>query len=139
MITSPNLYAGKTRGAIVSAAVYGGSTVTAGLWNIVPTMLSKYVYQTLNFADTLTVGNFCSPASNTASTLSDVNIDLLNFKSDFLICKDNFRGTFNENNPLPAIDAYVNKSMEFYSRQMENLRWAGSTVSTITALQPQNG
>ena len=139
MITSPNLYAGKNRGDIIAPAVYGGSTVTAGLWKVVPTMLSTYVYQTLNFADTLTVGNFCGAGANTASTLSDVEIDLIRLKSDFLICKDNFRGTFLEDNPMPAIDAYIQQSLRKYGEILENVRWVGDTASAIPALAFQNG
>jgi hypothetical protein len=139
MITSPNLYAGKNRKDVIAPAIYGGNTVTAGLWNVVPTMLSVYVFQNLNFADTLTAGNFCGDAANTASTLSDVSITLARLKADFLICKDNFRGTFLEDDYMPAIDAYVATALRKYGQMLENLRWVGNTASAIPALALQTG
>lgn len=139
MITSPNLYAGKNRKDVLGPAVYGGTTVTANLWKVVPTMLSKFVYQNLNFADTLTTGNFCGDGANSASTLSDVEIDLVRFKADVLMCKDNFRGTFLEDNYMPAIDAYIQTALRKYSQILENVRWVGNTASAIPALAFQNG
>lgn len=139
MITSPNLYAGKNRNEVLAPAIYGGNTVTAGLWTVVPTMLSTYVYQNLNFGDTLTAGNFCGNGANTASTLSDVEIDLARLKADFLICKDNFRGTFLEDNYMPAVEAYVATALRKYGQILENVRWVGNTASAIPALTFQNG
>lgn len=139
MITSPNLYAGKSRNEIVAPAIYGGDTVKAGLWQVIPTMLSKYVYHALDFSDALSVGNFCGNGTNTASTLGDVEIELKRFVNDTLICKDNFRGTFQEGNPMPAIDKYVETAINAYRKQLEILRWVGDTTSGITALQPQDG
>ncbi len=139
MITSPNLYAGKSRNEVIAPAVYGGDTVKAGLWKVVPTMLSEYVYTTLNFGDTLTSGNFCGAGANSASTLSEIQVVLTRFKADYLICKDNFRGTFLEDNPMPAIDAYVATALNAYTQFLENLRWSGNTASLIPALAHQNG
>ena len=139
MITSPNLYAGKNRNEVIAPAIYGGNTVTAGLWKTVETMLSKYVYQNLNFADTLSAGNFCGSSANTGSTLSDVEVELERLKADFLICKDNFRGTFLEDNYMPAIEAYVSTAIAQYGQILENLRWSGDTASLIPALAFQDG
>jgi hypothetical protein len=139
MITSPNLYAGKSRNEVIAPAVYGGDTVKAGLWKVVPTMLSEYVYTTLNFGDTLTAGNFCGAGANTASTLSEIQIVLTRFKADHLICKDNFRGTYLEDNPMPAIDAYIETAIRSYTKVLENLRWSGDTALLIPELAIQNG
>lgn len=138
MITSPNLYVGKSRNEVIAPAVYGGDTVKAGLWKVVPTMLSEYVYTTLNFADTLTAGNFCGAGSNTASTLSEIQVVLTRLKADHLICKDNFRGTFLEDNPMPAIDAYVSTALKAYTLYLEQLRWSGNTA-LVNNMNVQNG
>lgn len=139
MITSPNLYAGKSRNEIVAPAIYGGDTVKAGLWKVVPTMLSKYVYHTINFSDAISVGNFCGSGTASTSTLSDVEIELKRFTTDKVICKDDLRGTFQENDPIPALDKYIETGLKVYSKMLENLRWVGDITSAITDLQYQDG
>lgn len=139
MTTSPILYAGKHISEVLAPAVLGGDSVSAGLWKLLQGFQSKAVYTALNFADTLTAGNFCGNGTASASTLSEVVINLSQIKADFTICKDNFRGTFIEDNYAPAIEAYLNTSMGKYAQFLENLRWSGATASAIPALAIQDG
>jgi len=140
MIILPNLYAGKSRNQIVGAAIYGGDTVTAGLWNREETMLSKYIYHVLSIQDSFSANDdFCGNATESTSTLGDIAVELERFIIDETICKAKFRGTFHEDNPLPAIDRYVDDLMRVTKRALENVRWSGNIGSTIPYLAKQNG
>lgn len=139
MVTSPILYAGKHIKEVLAPAVYGGNTYTAGLWKLVETMKSKAVYTQLDFADTLSAGNFCGSGAATGSTLAEISIELVQLKADFTVCKDNFRGTYLEDNYTPALEAYINTALGAYSNLLENIRWSGDTALAIAPLNTQNG
>jgi hypothetical protein len=139
MITSPILYGGKNRKDILGAAVYAGNTVTAGLWYVVPTMLSKYVYTYLNFADSLVDGSGCTTPIDSISSLSEIGIDLKTLKSFLYICKKDYEGTYLEDDYMPAIEAFVTTALKKFGKSLEALRWVGNTASAIPALAFQNG
>ena len=139
MVTSPILYAGKHINEVLKPAIYGGSSVDAGLWKKVETMLSKAVYTTINFADTISDGDFCGNGAASTTTLSEIQIVLKQFKADFTVCKNNFRGTFLEDNFSPALEAYVSTSLLNYGKALESVRWSGNTALAIAPLNIQNG
>lgn len=139
MITSPILYAGKNRREILADAVYGGNTVTADLWYVVPTILSKYVYTYLNFADTLVDGDDCINAAASASTFSEIAITVKTLAAKIEICKKRFNGTFLEGDFMPGIEKYIDSAIKEYGQTLENLRWVGDTGSAIPSLAFQNG
>ncbi len=140
MVILPNLYAGKSRNQIVGASIYGGSTITAGLWNTEETNLSKYIYHALTINDTFSAAdNFCGTPTASTSTLGDVAVVLERFITDKVICKEDFNGTFQEGNPMPAIDKYIADLLSVSKRSLEETRWSGNTALAITHLAKQNG
>lgn len=140
MVILPNLYAGKSRNQIVGASIYGGSTITAGLWNTEETNLSKYIYHALTINDTFSAAdNFCGTPTASTSTLGDVAVVLERFIVDKVICKEDFNGTFQEGNPMPAIDKYIADLLSVSKHSLEDVRWSGNTASALFPINKQNG
>ncbi len=140
MVILPNLYAGKSRNQIVGASIYGGSTITAGLWNTEETNLSKYIYHALAISDAFsTADDFCGTPTASTSTLGDVAVVLERYIVDKTICKEDFNGTFQEGNPMPAIDKYIADLLSISKRSLEDVRWSGNTGSALFPINKQNG
>lgn len=138
--TSPNLFPGKSRKDIIGAAIYGGSTITAGLWHTAETMLSKYIYHTISINDTFsTADNFCGAPTASTSTMSDIAVTLERFIVDKTLCKEDFNGTFQEDNAQPAVAKYIEDLLSVSRRSLEQVRWSGDTTSGNPVLAKQNG
>ncbi len=138
-VVNPNLYAGKNRKALLAPAIYGGNTVTAGLWEVIPTVKSKYVYTLFNTTDALVSGNGCVDAVASANTMADQTITSTRYKQDVLFCKDDLRGSFFEDDLMAALDVKITNDIAKNTRQLENIRWSGDTASLVAALAHQDG
>lgn len=138
-VVNPNLYAGKNRKDLLKPAIYGGDTVLSGLWQVIPTVKSKFTYTLFGSTDTLVSGNGCANTVVSANTLADKEIDTVRYKQDVTMCKDDLRGSYFEDDLMAALDVKITNDIARNTRQLENIRWSGDTASAVAALAHQDG
>lgn len=147
--TSPNLWQGQYVRDINTATILNTDLIRAGLIRVEQGYQKYSIYKLYNNSSSMTVGNLCNAAVDTTSSMSDLQVELVEFVEKENICKHSIidtnydlrqlRGQFNVQIPQEFLQATVSQKYKENAKRLDGLRWAGDTSSASLLFNSQDG